>query len=147
MDGKEANFQRQDEASSAGFDSQYDAKLSLDPKDTPYDIDSILHYGPLDFSKNGQPVIKYLHEDPLTIIDRVEIALTYSEEAGCVVNSTDMVKYVHINRIVNRMLIDSNSKKIDNLEKEFKAKLVDIENIVENLKNLREDCHSHSGKD
>ena len=63
MEGKEANFKKQDEAFSAGFSSQYDAEMSLDPKDTPYDVESVLHYGPLDFSKTGQPVIKFLHED------------------------------------------------------------------------------------
>ena len=148
MEGKEANFKKQDEAFTAGFSSQYDAEMSLDPKDTPYDVESVLHYGPLDFSKTGQPVIKFLHEDegrwpvappedPLTTIDRVEIALTYSDEAGCVVNSTDMVKYVHINRMVNRLWIDNNSKKIDNLETESEAKQAEIEsmkNVSEVLK-------------
>ena len=98
----------------------------------------------MDFSKNGLPVIEFLHddkgrwpvappEDPLTTIDRVEIALTYSDEGGCVVKNADMVKYVHINRMVNRLWIDNNSKMINIIKKKSEAKLADMDTILNSM--------------
>ena len=50
---------------------------------TPYDVSSLLHYGPQQFSKNGENVLSFLHEmpgetwpepdedDPLSLVDEV----------------------------------------------------------------------------
>ena len=166
---KLSNFRRQDLASSEGFNLQFDSETSLDTKDTPYNLESVLHYGPLDFSSNGENVFKYMFDeqeswpvqppdDPLTIIDRIEIAMVYTDEAGCMINSTDILKYVHINRMINSMKIDKNQKvaetirkesenikrkveerqtKIESLEKERKEDKLDIENLKKEMDNVK----------
>ena len=54
--GKEGNFGKR----TRGF-SDYFGKDSVNTRNTPYDILSLLHYGPRDFSKNGEDVITFLH--------------------------------------------------------------------------------------
>ena len=76
--GKEGNFEKR----TRGFSDSRD-KNSVNTRNTPYDILSLLHYGPQDFSKNGEDVITFLHgqpdytwpepqpDDPLSLIDQV----------------------------------------------------------------------------
>ena len=80
--GAEKNFVKRKQGYSDFF-----AKGSVNPKNTPYDVLSLLHYGPQDFSKNGEDVLTFLHElpgpnwpdplpdDPLSVIDEVNILL------------------------------------------------------------------------
>ena len=75
---KEGNFEKR----TRGF-SDYFGKNSVNTRNTHYDILSLLHYGPQDFSKNGEEVITFLHgqpdetwpepqpDDPLSVIDQV----------------------------------------------------------------------------
>ena len=91
----------------------------------------MLHYGFLDFSKNKKKVMKYRFkeqedwplqdpQDPLTIIDSVEIALVYNNEAECNIETTEVVRYVHFNRMLNRIIIDNNQKEIEKIKNESK---------------------------
>ena len=59
-------------------------KDDVDHMNSPYDVSSLLHYGPQEFSKNGENVLSYIHglpdlswpepapEDPLSVIDEVK---------------------------------------------------------------------------
>jgi hypothetical protein len=47
------------------------------------------------------------HEDPLSIIDKVELALAYLGEANCTMGEQSLVEYIHINRLSNTMRIDN----------------------------------------
>jgi len=108
---------------------------SVDPRNTPYDVLSVLHYGPLDASKNGEPVFTYRYglpgqdwrepepNDPLSIVDQVELALAY----GCTENlSTDfIIDYIHSNRKSNALRIDTLEPKLVKIEGEA-AELKDI---------------------
>ena len=76
--GEEANFEKRKQGYSDFFD-----KGSVNADNSPYDVLSLLHYGPKDFSANGKDVITFLHglpdetwpapehEDPLSVIDQV----------------------------------------------------------------------------
>ena len=76
--GKEGNFERREQ----GY-TDYFVKGSVNPMNTPYDVLSLLHYGPRDFSKNSEDVIAFRHplpdeswpepehEDPLSLVDQV----------------------------------------------------------------------------
>merc|ERR1719397_890355 len=41
-------------------DASFNEPGNVDPRNTPYDVLSVLHYGPMEFSKNDQPVMKYI---------------------------------------------------------------------------------------
>jgi len=87
--GAEKNFVKRKQGFSDFFD-----KGSVNPKNTPYDVLSLLHYGPQDFSKNGEDVLTFLHElrgqtwqephpdDPLSVVDEVELAMAYECEVS-----------------------------------------------------------------
>ena len=76
--GMEKNFERRN-YSRADFFSEGD----VDHMNTPYDVSSLLHYGPQQFSKNGENVLSFLHglpgetwpepdeDDPLSLVDEV----------------------------------------------------------------------------
>ena len=78
--GKEGNFEKRRQ----GY-SDYFEKGSVNSENSPYDVLSLLHYGPRDFSKNDEDVITFLHglpdetwpapahEDPLSVIDQVQL--------------------------------------------------------------------------
>ena len=78
--GAKKNFVKRKQGYSDFFE-----KGSVNPKNTPYDVLSLLHYGLQDFSKNGEDVLTFLHElpgqtwqephpdDPLSVVDEVEI--------------------------------------------------------------------------
>ena len=83
--GKEGNFEKRKQ----GY-SDYFEKGSVNSENSPYDVLSLLHYGPQDFSKNEEDVITFLHglpdetwpapahEDPLSVIDQVQFQLNPS---------------------------------------------------------------------
>ena len=76
--GKQGNFAKRKQ----GY-SDYFEKGSVNSENSPYDVLSLLHYGPQDFSKNDEDVITFIHglpdetwpapvpEDPLSVIDQV----------------------------------------------------------------------------
>merc|ERR1712012_951029 len=111
--GKEKNFEIRKHGTSDFFE-----KGNVNSKNTPYDVLSLLHYGPRDFSKNGEDVLNYLHglpdqswpepdeEDPLSVIDQVELAMAY----GCKVNQEQLLQYIHFNRHHNTLLVQHNTK-------------------------------------
>ena len=84
--GKERNFEKRKQGYSDFFE-----KGSVNSENSPYDVLSVLHYGPRDFSKNDvEDVITFLHglpdetwpspqpEDPLSVIDQVPFHLSPS---------------------------------------------------------------------
>ena len=76
--GREGNFAKR----MRGF-SDFFGKDTVNTRNTPYDIFSLLHYQSQDFSKNGEEVITFDHgqpdetwpepqpDDPLSVIDQV----------------------------------------------------------------------------
>ena len=84
--GEEANFKKKKQGYSDFFDED-----SVNAQNSPYDVLSLLHYGPKDFSANGKDVITFLHglpdetwpepghEDPLSVIDQVTFSLVSSD--------------------------------------------------------------------
>ena len=84
--GSEGNFRKR-----VLGDSNFFEKDSVNSRNSPYDVLSLLHYGPQDFSKNGEDVFTFLHdlpddeiwpepdpEDPLSIVDEVSMLMTIS---------------------------------------------------------------------
>ena len=84
--GKEGNFEKRKYG-----DSYYFEKDSVNSENSPYDVLSLMHYGPRDFSKNDdEDVITFLHglpdetwpapapDDPLSVIDQVQFHLAPS---------------------------------------------------------------------
>jgi hypothetical protein len=85
---KEGNFLKRNYANSKYFDPKWDNNGSVDTSNTPYDHLSVMHYGPKDFSANGQDVFSYhtlpeddnrwpepQPDDPLSLIDKVSYSL------------------------------------------------------------------------
>merc|ERR1719204_2863358 len=76
----------------------------VDMKNMPYDVLSVMHYGPQheEYSEDDKDVFTYLYglpddtwlkpdeKDPLSVVDQVELALAY----GCTVNQETLVQYV-----------------------------------------------------
>ena len=92
---------------------------------TPFDFMSVLLYPPSlssskSVSKNGKKTLKYNapliaswpefppDEEPLTVIDTVELALAYS----CQIDQDNLIQYIHYNRL-------SSSQKISNMKREL----------------------------
>ena len=83
--GKEGNFEKRKQGYSDFFE-----KGSVNSENSPYDVLSLMHYGPRDFSKKEEDVITFLHglpddtwpapdpEDPLSVIDQVQSETTIS---------------------------------------------------------------------
>jgi len=104
-------------------DSDFHTRDSVNHQNTPYDVLSVLHYGPLEFSKNGEAVINYRFgipdhtfpeptpDDPLSLIDKVELSLTF----GCAEHLTNekIIDYIHHNRLNNALRITSIEKRIE----------------------------------
>ena len=78
-EGSEGNFRKR-----VLGDRDFFEKDSVDTRNSPYDVLSLLHYGPRDFSKNGEDVFTFRHnlpedgtwpepdpDDPLSIVDDV----------------------------------------------------------------------------
>ena len=122
--GMEKNFEKRNWGHADFFE-----KGDVDHMNSPYDVSSLLHYGPQDFSKNGENVLSFLHalpdlswpeptpEDPLSLVDevtpklnfswpsfplQVELAMTY----GCELPQERLLQYIHFNRYHNTMMID-----------------------------------------
>jgi len=116
--GKEKNFQKRPQGYSDFF-----PKDTVNAMNTPYDVLSLLHYGTQAFSKNGKATLTYLHglpdetwpephyDDPLSIIDQVELAMAYK----CEVSQEKLLQYIHFNRHYNTLLIQHNTKLINQL--------------------------------
>ena len=80
--GKEGNFAKRKQ----GY-GDYFKEGSVNSQNSPYDVLSVLHYGPKDFSKNRKDVITFLHglpdetwpspdpDDTLSLIDQVSFCL------------------------------------------------------------------------
>merc|ERR1719494_441602 len=114
---------------------------------TPYDVSSVLHYGPMDMSKNGKPVISFKDglpddtwpetdpSDPLSLIDQVELALAY----GCPdsLSKEDLINYMHHNRRVNSMKMKTLG---DSLTKELRLKTQDIAGLRSSVAKLTEEA-------
>lgn len=81
-EGREGNFRKR----VLGY-SDFFERDSVNTRNSPYDVLSLLHYGPRDFSKNGEDVFTFLHdlpdetwpepdhEDPLSIVDEVSMLM------------------------------------------------------------------------
>jgi len=130
--GEEKNFEKRPHGTSDFFE-----KGSVDTKDTPYDVLSLLHYRPQDFSKDGEDVLTYLHglpdqtwpepepEDPLSAIDQVELAMAYN----CSVSQEKLLQYIHFNRHYNTLLIQHNTKLINQLRTNLEQFLPGFSNL------------------
>ena len=82
--GMEKNFEKRNWGQADFF-----KKDDVDHMNSPYDVSSLLHYGPQDFSKNGENVLSFLHElpdqtwpepapeDPLSLVDEVRKDIIY----------------------------------------------------------------------
>ena len=76
--GMEKNFEQRNFGQADFFN-----KGDVDHMNSPYDVSSLLHYGPQEFSKNGEDVLSILHgqpdqtwpepspQDPLSLVDEV----------------------------------------------------------------------------
>merc|ERR1712037_253570 len=85
------------------------------------------HYGPMDSSKNGEPVLSYKHalpnpdeawhepepEDPLSLVDQVELALAYNCEES--LTTKTLIGYIHRNRNHNALRIDALEQSVKKL--------------------------------
>merc|ERR1711971_745744 len=81
-EGREGNFRKR----VLGY-SDFFERDSVNTRNSPYDVLSLLHYGPRDFSKNGEDVFTFLHDlpdetwpepdhgDPLSIVDEVSMLM------------------------------------------------------------------------
>jgi len=78
-------------------------------------------------------------QDPLTIIDSVEISLVYSNEAKCDIDTTEVVRYVHFNRMLNRIIIDNNRREIEEIENETNVVKDELNARKEEISNLKRD--------
>merc|ERR1719334_1939404 len=94
------NYEKRNYSSSRYYD-EWSGEGDLDPKRTPYDINSVMHYGTHDGAKNpnesvfttnfddpdydGQDLPLPPPEDPMTVIDQVELLLGYKAEANCTI--------------------------------------------------------------
>jgi len=102
----------------------------------------VLHYGPLEGSKDGKAeVLNFLDDlpdyswqepnpdDPLSLVDKVEVSLTYKCEDS--LSRRDLLQYVHRNR-------NNNARRIDTMAKNMDKRIAEQEkNIAEILKNLQ----------
>merc|ERR1719458_226381 len=115
-EGSEGNFRKR-----VLGDRDFFEKDSVNTRNSPYDVLSLLHYGPQDFSKNGEGVFTFIRdlpddqtwpepdpEDPLSIVDEVELSLAYQ----CNVSQESLLKYIHFNRHHNTLLIEHTVKMV-----------------------------------
>merc|ERR1719458_2301716 len=115
-EGSEGNFRKR-----VLGDRDFFEKDSVNTRNSPYDVLSLLHYGPQDFSKNDEDVFTFIHnlpddqtwpepdpEDPLSIVDEVELSLAYQ----CNVSQESLLKYIHFNRHHNTLLIEHTVKMV-----------------------------------
>jgi len=121
-------------------DAEFHTSGSVNHQHTPYDVLSVLHYGPLGGSKNGEAVINYRYglpdeswpepdpHDPYSLIDKVELSLTY----GCEVSTAQILQYIHHNRNMNTMMIKTLAEKVAELAEE-NAKLAQQVQVIEKL--------------
>jgi len=121
-------------------DADFHTSGSVNHQHTPYDVLSVLHYGPLGGSKNGEAVINYRYglpdetwpqpdpNDPLSLIDKVELSLTYE----CEVSTAQILQYIHHNRNVNTMMIKTLAEKVAELAEE-NAKLAQQVQVIEKI--------------
>jgi len=121
-------------------DAEFHTVGSVNHQNTPYDVLSVLHWGPLEGSKNGEPVISYRFglpdetwpepnpDDPLSLIDKVELSLTYN----CEVSTARILEYIHHNRNLNTMMIKNLAQKVTELAEE-NAKLAQKMQVIEKM--------------
>ena len=106
LDGRKNDFKKRERGTSEWFEPG-----DADTQDTPFDFLSVMLYPPPasnlnTISRNGKHTLEYnspLIEswpmspedlEPLTVIDRVEIALAYQ----CNITQQLLVQYIHFNR-------------------------------------------------
>jgi len=119
--------------------AEFHESHSVDHQHTPYDIFSVLHFGPMSFSKNGEEVITFRYglpdddepwdfrlsgqttENPLSLIDKIELSLTY----GCTekLSNDKILDYIHHNRLHNAL-------RIKFIEKETKEEMEALEQKI-----------------
>jgi len=105
-------------------DAEFHTSGSVNHQHTPYDFFSVLHYGPLEGSKDGSSeVINYRFglpdetwpepypDDPLSLIDKVELSLTYACEDS--LGTAKILEYIHHNRNLNTMMINTIALKME----------------------------------
>merc|ERR1712012_1429212 len=138
--GKEKNFEKRPEGTSDIFQ-----RGSVNTRNTPYDVLSLLHYGPRDFSKNGEDVLTYLHglpdqtwpepdeHDPLSLIDQVELSMAYK----CPVSQEKLLQYIHHNRRSNTLLVQHNNKQIDKLRIQNQDNNKQIDQLRTEIDNIK----------
>ena len=131
LDSRKSDFKKRNSGNSEWFDPG-----DVDTQNTPFDFQSVLLYPPAlsgskSISKNGEKTLKYNapliqswpnfppNEEPLTVIDTVELGLAYS----CKLSQETIVQYIHYNRL-------SSTQKISVLESKTKL----LEQTVEDQK-------------
>merc|ERR1719153_1581049 len=129
LPGLEINFEKNNYTNTDFF--EYGSDDDVDPKQTPYDRSSVMQWSPFDGANNpNEPVFTfnffeddydeqdwpYRHpDDPMSVIDQVELLLGYRSEANCTIGEDLLVDYIHINRISLDLQMEDKTAKIENL--------------------------------
>merc|ERR1719153_1210590 len=72
-----------------------------------------LNFDNLDYDGQDWPISS--PEDPMSVIDQVELLLGYRSEANCTIGEDLLVDYIHINRISLDLQMEDKTAKIENL--------------------------------
>jgi len=120
----------------------------------------VLHYGPLEFSKDQESeTMSYLHEipddswdgpdtdDPLSLVDKIELALAYGCEDS--LSQRDVLQYVHHNRNNNARQINTIGSNMEEKEIEMDEQIALQERKTEEqMKNIEskilENCEENT---
>eukprot|EP00092_Neocalanus_flemingeri_P032495 GFUD01035342.1.p1 GENE.GFUD01035342.1~~GFUD01035342.1.p1 ORF type:complete len:466 (+),score=61.24 GFUD01035342.1:101-1399(+) len=127
LESRKGDFKKRESGNSEWFEPG-----DVDTQNTPFDFQSVLLYPPSlsnlkSISKNGEHTLKYNaplisswpnfapDEEPLTIIDRVEIALAYN----CPLDQQTLIQYIHYNRLSSSQKMSVMETRMEHLEPEL----------------------------
>eukprot|EP00092_Neocalanus_flemingeri_P058471 GFUD01069681.1.p1 GENE.GFUD01069681.1~~GFUD01069681.1.p1 ORF type:complete len:438 (+),score=56.84 GFUD01069681.1:49-1362(+) len=158
VESRKSDFKKRENGNSEWFEPS-----DVDTQNTPFDFQSVLLYPPSlsslkSVSKNGEKTLKYNaplisswpnfppDEEPLTIIDIVEIALAYN----CPLDQQTLIQYIHYNRLSSSQKLSGMETKVKVLEQtlqdqqtiaiETESRLKKLEETVLALRNVNTDC-------